>query len=195
MTVTQLFEKIKEKSSFLCVGLDTDLSKIPPHLLDTEDPVFEFNKGIEVSQWQIISQTGGFNGNDVPAFTLEKIVNGDTPLLHYYADIFQQISRTDSVLKYQNEFDVDVLFAKGGDVIREINYNACRIVDYQIDTTWDKEEGWNTSKGFAHVEKINFECKGYGMQSPVFEEMTNHGKKADTMSSLDYKSQQRQMIP
>ncbi|TNF46063.1 MAG: orotidine-5'-phosphate decarboxylase [Bacteroidetes bacterium] len=34
------------KRSFLCVGLDTDLSKIPAHLLDTEDPIFEFNKAI-----------------------------------------------------------------------------------------------------------------------------------------------------
>ncbi|MCO5259095.1 MAG: orotidine-5'-phosphate decarboxylase [Crocinitomicaceae bacterium] len=41
-----LIEQIKAKKSFLCVGLDTDLSKIPSHLLDTEDPIFEFNKAI-----------------------------------------------------------------------------------------------------------------------------------------------------
>jgi len=46
MTRQQLFEQIKKKESFLCVGLDTDVSKIPPHLLDFEDPVFEFNKQI-----------------------------------------------------------------------------------------------------------------------------------------------------
>lgn len=46
MTKQELFEEIKKKQSFLCVGLDTDLEKIPPHLLDTEDPVFEFNKQI-----------------------------------------------------------------------------------------------------------------------------------------------------
>jgi len=46
MTRLQLFDKIKEKSSFLCVGLDPDLSKMPPHLLKTEDPIFEFNKAI-----------------------------------------------------------------------------------------------------------------------------------------------------
>lgn len=43
---TQLFQNILEKQSFLCIGLDTDLKKIPPHLLETEDPVFEFNKAI-----------------------------------------------------------------------------------------------------------------------------------------------------
>jgi orotidine-5'-phosphate decarboxylase len=40
----QLFELIQRKKSFLCVGLDSDINKIPKHLLDTEDPVFEFNK-------------------------------------------------------------------------------------------------------------------------------------------------------
>jgi len=46
MTRQELVEQIRIKKSFLCVGLDTDLSKIPVHLLDTEDPIFEFNKAI-----------------------------------------------------------------------------------------------------------------------------------------------------
>jgi len=46
MTRAQLIAQIREKRSFLCVGLDTDLKKIPTHLLDTEDPIFEFNKAI-----------------------------------------------------------------------------------------------------------------------------------------------------
>ena len=46
MTKAELIEQIKIKKSFLCVGLDPDLSKIPTHLLDTEDPIFEFNKAI-----------------------------------------------------------------------------------------------------------------------------------------------------
>jgi orotidine-5'-phosphate decarboxylase len=46
MNRTQLFEQIKKKNSYLCVGLDTDLEKIPQHLLKTDDPVFEFNKQI-----------------------------------------------------------------------------------------------------------------------------------------------------
>jgi len=46
MTRKQLIDEIKQKRSFLCVGLDTDISKIPEFLLDYEDPVFEFNKRI-----------------------------------------------------------------------------------------------------------------------------------------------------
>ena len=53
MNKAELFQQIKRKSSFLCVGLDTDLSKIPSSLLKLEDPIFEFNK-------QIIDATADF---------------------------------------------------------------------------------------------------------------------------------------
>ncbi len=52
MNYTQLFEQIKKKKSFLCVGLDSDVAKLPVHLLKTDDPVFEFNK-------QIVEATAG----------------------------------------------------------------------------------------------------------------------------------------
>jgi orotidine-5'-phosphate decarboxylase len=46
MTRAELVTQIKQKRSFLCVGLDTDPAKIPAHLLDLEDPIYEFNKAI-----------------------------------------------------------------------------------------------------------------------------------------------------
>ncbi len=46
MTRKELLENIKRKQSFLCVGLDTDIKKIPQHLLTEEDPIFAFNKAI-----------------------------------------------------------------------------------------------------------------------------------------------------
>ncbi len=46
MDKAQIIEVIQKKKSFLCVGLDTDLKKIPEHLLSSEDPIFEFNKAI-----------------------------------------------------------------------------------------------------------------------------------------------------
>ena len=46
MTYTELVENIKRKKSFLCVGLDPDIKKIPKHLLNTPEPLFEFCKGI-----------------------------------------------------------------------------------------------------------------------------------------------------
>lgn len=46
MTTQQLIQQIRHKKSFLCIGLDVDLTKIPKHLLELEDPIFEFNKAI-----------------------------------------------------------------------------------------------------------------------------------------------------
>jgi orotidine-5'-phosphate decarboxylase len=46
LTTQQLTQQIKKKKSFLCIGLDVDLNKIPKHLLKEEDPIFSFNKAI-----------------------------------------------------------------------------------------------------------------------------------------------------
>jgi len=46
MTAADIFSQIQRKQSFLCVGLDTDIKKIPKHLLKSDDPIFEFNKAI-----------------------------------------------------------------------------------------------------------------------------------------------------
>ncbi|WP_395060120.1 orotidine-5'-phosphate decarboxylase [Flavobacterium sp.] len=46
MTTQQLIYQIRIKKSFLCIGLDVNLTKIPQHLLELEDPIFEFNKAI-----------------------------------------------------------------------------------------------------------------------------------------------------
>lgn len=46
MNKQELFEQIKKQQSFLCVGLDADIKKIPEHLLKEDDPIFAFNKAI-----------------------------------------------------------------------------------------------------------------------------------------------------
>jgi orotidine-5'-phosphate decarboxylase len=46
MKILNLIEQIRQKNSFLCIGLDVDLDKIPKHLLQSEDPIFAFNKAI-----------------------------------------------------------------------------------------------------------------------------------------------------
>lgn len=46
MNRSELIDQIKRTKSFLCIGLDPDLTKFPPHLLECEDPIFEFNKAI-----------------------------------------------------------------------------------------------------------------------------------------------------
>src|SRR5438046_934026 len=46
MNRNELFQQIQKKKSYLCIGLDSDIQKIPKHLLAAEDPVYEFNKAI-----------------------------------------------------------------------------------------------------------------------------------------------------
>ena len=46
MNRQELITEIRKKKSYLCIGLDTDIEKIPTHLLQEEDPVFAFNKEI-----------------------------------------------------------------------------------------------------------------------------------------------------
>ena len=46
MRYQELFTEIISKESYLCIGLDTDIEKIPTHLLEFEDPIFEFNRQI-----------------------------------------------------------------------------------------------------------------------------------------------------
>ena len=63
MKRSELIKQIRTKQSFLCVGLDPDLAKIPKHLLELEDPVFEFNKGI-------IDATKDFGNVALPSYQL-----------------------------------------------------------------------------------------------------------------------------
>lgn len=80
MTRSELIQQIRQKKSYLCIGLDSDLQKIPTHLLDTEDPIFEFNKQlIDATQDLCVSyklNTAFYEANGVRGWqTLEKTLN------------------------------------------------------------------------------------------------------------------------
>lgn len=99
MTTNQLIQQIKQKKSFLCIGLDVDLDKIPQHLLQHEDPIFEFNKSIidathdlcvsykpntafyeayGVKGWQSLQKTINYiNENHPEIFTIADAKRGD----------------------------------------------------------------------------------------------------------------------
>lgn len=80
MTRSELIQQIRQKKSYLCIGLDSDLQKIPTHLLDTEDPIFEFNKQlIDATQDLCVSyklNTAFYEANGVRGWQiLEKTLN------------------------------------------------------------------------------------------------------------------------
>jgi orotidine-5'-phosphate decarboxylase len=90
MTSQEIFEQIKKKKSFLCVGLDSDINKIPHFLYDTSDPVFAFNKEIIDATHDLVVaykpnlafyESMGVSGWN----TLEKTVNY---IRYNYPDIF-----------------------------------------------------------------------------------------------------------
>ncbi|HTN18914.1 MAG TPA: orotidine-5'-phosphate decarboxylase [Pelobium sp.] len=108
MTRQQLIEQIKIKQSFLTIGLDSDINKIPKHLLDAEDPVFEFNKQLidatkdlcvsykintafyecrGLAGWQSLIKTADYLPEDV--FTIADAKRGDIGNTSaMYADAF-----------------------------------------------------------------------------------------------------------
>ncbi len=99
MQLQELIGQIKRKKSFLCIGLDPDLTKLPKHLLETEDPIFEFNKAIidatsdlcvgykpntafyeayGVKGWQSLEKTIKYiNKNNPEIFTIADAKRGD----------------------------------------------------------------------------------------------------------------------
>lgn len=117
MTRDQLIQEIKDKKSFLCVGLDTDITKIPEHLFETEDPIFEFNKQIidatkdyavaykpniafyealGISGWNSLRKTIEYIPENI--FTIADAKRGDIGnTAKYYAEAFFEELNCDSI--------------------------------------------------------------------------------------------------
>ena len=117
MNKEELIHQIKQKKSFLCIGLDTDITKIPKHLLDEEDPIFEFNKQIidatkdlcvaykpntafyeslGVKGWESLQKTIDYIPNDI--FTIADAKRGDIGnTSSMYAKAFFDTLKFDSV--------------------------------------------------------------------------------------------------
>ena len=120
MNRAALIEQIKTKRSVLCVGLDTDLNKIPQHLLKEEDPIFAFNKAIidatapytvaykpniafyesmGVKGWQSLEKTINYLNENYPeVFTIADAKRGDIGnTSKMYAEAFFNSFEFDSV--------------------------------------------------------------------------------------------------
>ena len=100
MNKQQLIEQIQKKKSFLCIGLDTDINKIPQDLLALEDPVFEFNK-------QIINKTAEFAVAYKPNTAFYEV---------YGAKGWQSLERTIQYIKVNHPDIFIIADAKRGDI-------------------------------------------------------------------------------
>ena len=171
----------------------------------TTTAVFQFRDGTEILPVQQFSQVGGYGtttistgtakkptqessettGRSKPAFTLEKVVGG-SPYLYEAADETQKYFASSGFEYDYKFFDVTIYLAKSGDVLRAFEYHDCQVVNYQVVTRSDNEEGY-TGKGFVLVDQYSFECKGYQPQNPAFDKL-NVSTQAKTTSSSDLKS-------
>lgn len=117
MNKQELIEQIHQKQSFLCIGLDADITKIPKHLLKEEDPIFEFNKQIidatkdlcvaykpniafyetmGVKGWEALQKTVDYIPNDI--FTIADAKRGDIGnTSKMYAKAFFETLNFDSI--------------------------------------------------------------------------------------------------
>jgi len=115
MNRSDLFHLIQKKKSFLCVGLDSDFTKIPKHLLSSDDPVFEFNK-------QIIDATHSF------------VVAYKPNLAFYESRGIKGLISLEKTMNYLEKFNDEVFTiadAKRGDIGNTSTQYAISVFDKQ----------------------------------------------------------------
>lgn len=185
MTTQQLTHQIRQKKSFLCIGLDVDLDKIPPHLLLTEDPIFEFNKAIidathdlavaykpntafyeayGLKGWQSLQKTIDYlNQNHPDIFTIADAKRGDIGNTSTrYAQAFFQDMQFDSVTvaPYMGQDSVEPFLAFEGKhtVLLALTSNSGAF-DFQTLTTQGKplyQQVLETSKTWQNAHRLMY---------------------------------------
>lgn len=163
MTRQELIAQIKKKRSFLCIGLDTDLNKIPRHFLDLDDPIFEFNKAIIDATkdfcvaykpnvafyechgpkgWDSLKKTIDYIPDDI--FTIADAKRGDIGnTSRYYADTFFKYLNADSVTiaPYMGEDSVTPFFEYEGKWVILLALTSNRgALDFQFIPDQNNEE-------------------------------------------------------
>lgn len=185
MTTQQLVERIKIKKSFLCIGLDVDLNKIPKHLLEAEDPIFEFNKAIinathdlcvsykpniafyeayGIKGWQSLQKTIAYINTNYPEiFTIADAKRGDIGNTSaMYAKAFLEDLQFDSVTvaPYMGKDSVEpfLAFQNKHTILLALTSNEGAF-DFQTKKTENKElykQVLETSKNWKNSENLMY---------------------------------------
>ena len=131
--------------------------------------VFSFRAAIEESDnFQVYRQISGFDHNsESPSFELAGVVDFDRSYLYEAADTTYKRGLHTNQHQY-GQFDVDVYLNQKDNTLRHFKYVDCGVVNYKVDTLFDKEDGWNSNHGFAIIDKFVFECSGYKPINPLF---------------------------
>lgn len=183
MNKAALVQQIKEKKSFLCVGLDPDLAKIPVHLLEAKDPIFEFNKQVidatkdyavaykpnlafyechGPAGWESLMKTMEYLGDEF--FTIADAKRGDIGnTSNYYAQTFFNYYSFDSVTvaPYMGEDSVSpfLSFSNKWVILLALTSNKGALDFQALDTQNNLkvyEEVLKKSKDWGSVENLMY---------------------------------------
>ena len=155
-------------------GTHTDYATIPLDYVFAEDvrtiATFDFETGserIEFHDFEIDSGFSETNGAG-PSFSVERTLDY-FPLLGKEIDNARKVSSLPT--SYNSDFDVDVEFVNPEKVLRDLQYNDCRVTGMEILTQFDKEEGFTGKSGFALVQHTNFSCAGLTSDNSGYAEL------------------------
>lgn len=146
--------------------------------------VFHFREGTEtVNTFKVFdTQSSGYDRTKALTFRLEGVIGGDRPML------YKAIDQTYQQGKNQNhefsEFDVEVIFHNDPSVYRKFTYADCQVRNYNVFTEFDKEETYQGKTKFAYIDKIEFECRGFGLENPPYEKMMQDKEEKQTAEYL-----------
>ena len=122
---------------------------------------FTFRDGVETYEFPVFEMGENFADNSGVSFSVEGTVT-DSPLLHAAMDEAYKYRFSNDAFDYQLKyFDVDADFVKNDESIISLDYNNCRIENYQVETLDSNDyESYFKEVGFAIVDKIDFVCSG-----------------------------------
>jgi hypothetical protein len=122
---------------------------------------FTFRDGVETYEFPVFEMGENFVDNSGVSFSVEGTVT-DSPLLHAAMGEAYKYRFSNDAFDYQMKyFDVDVDFVKESESIISLDYNNCRIDNYQVETLDSNDfESYFKEVGFAIVDKIDFVCSG-----------------------------------
>ncbi|MBT8261891.1 MAG: orotidine-5'-phosphate decarboxylase [Bacteroidia bacterium] len=185
MQLDTLISEIRKKQSFLCIGLDVDLAKVPTHLLDRDDPIFEFNKAIidatnhlavaykpntafyeayGLKGWKSLAKTVNYlNENHPEIFTIADAKRGDIGNTSaMYANAFLKELNFDSitVAPYMGKDSVEPFLAVENKhtILLGLTSNE-GAYDFQTKMLGDKElykQVLKTSLSWEHSERLMY---------------------------------------
>ena len=142
---------------------------------------FTFRDGVETHSFPVFEMGESFADNSGTSFSVEGTVTS-SPLLHQAMDEAYKYRFSNDAFDYQFKyFDVDADFVKNGESILTLDYNTCRIDNYQVETLDSNDyESYFKEVGFAIVDKIDFVCSGVNSDNDVKitsnDSFTDYGK-------------------